>query len=68
MPDVILIHDTWLAKLAAEKKFGPWTEAYIKTKDGNSFAEMTDAMVWREQIYGLPFWQDAPCFITAVIW
>lgn len=60
VPDIILIHDTWLAKLAAEQKIQPLDGGLSIEKRNKIFAGMADAMVWEGKTYGWPFWQDMP--------
>lgn len=60
VPDVILIHDTWLARLAAEEKIRPIDGGLSQDKTERFFGGMVNAMVWEEETYGLPFWQDMP--------
>ena len=45
VPDIILIHDTWLAKLAAEQKIQP-LDGGLSIERENALAGMADAMVW----------------------
>lgn len=60
VPDVILIHDTWLAKLATEKTIRSLDGGLSGDKRNKFFAGVADAMLWQGQTYGLPFWQDMP--------
>jgi len=60
VPDVILIHDTWLAKLAADQMIQPLDGGLSQEKRSKFFAGMADAMLWEGKTYGLPFWQDMP--------
>jgi multiple sugar transport system substrate-binding protein len=60
VPGVILIHDTWLAKLASEQAIRSLDGGLSQDKRNRFFAGMADAMLWEGQTYGLPFWQDMP--------
>ena len=60
VPDIILIHDSWLARMAAEEVIRPLDGGLSHEKIKRFFPGMVDAMVWEEETYGLPFWQDMP--------
>jgi multiple sugar transport system substrate-binding protein len=59
-PDILLIHDTWLAQLAQAQYIRPLDGGLSNEKKGEFFPGMMDAMAWEGKIYGLPFWQDTP--------
>lgn len=60
VPDVILIHDTWLARLASEECIRSLDGGLTSEKKEAFFKGMMDALIWEDEIYGLPFWQDMP--------
>jgi multiple sugar transport system substrate-binding protein len=60
LPDVFMIHDTWLAQMAQAQYLRPLDGGLSTEKKGEFFPGMIDAMTWDGKIYGLPFWQDAP--------
>lgn len=59
-PDVLMIHDTWLAQLAEAKQIQPLDGGLSREKKDEFFPGMMDAMVYKGKVYGLPFWQDTP--------
>ena len=60
VPDIILIHDTWLARLASEQLIRPLDGGMTESRKNEFFSGMNKAMIWEGNIYGLPFWQDVP--------
>ncbi|HHY82152.1 MAG TPA: extracellular solute-binding protein [Clostridiales bacterium] len=60
VPDIIMIHDTWLAEMASKEILRPLDGGMTENKKNEFFKGMYDAMIWKGKTYGLPIWQDVP--------
>ena len=60
VPDLILLHDTWLMKMVAEERILPLDGGLSSSKKNEFFNGMNLAMTHNNKIYGIPFWQDLP--------
>lgn len=60
VPDLILLHDTWLMKMIAEDRILPLDGGLSKSKKDEFFNGMNQAMTHKNKTYGIPFWQDLP--------
>ncbi|NLA83690.1 MAG: extracellular solute-binding protein [Clostridiales bacterium] len=60
VPDVMLIHDTWLAKMAEEECILPLDGGLNQNIKNDFFKGLHEAMIWNGRTYGIPFRQDQP--------
>jgi multiple sugar transport system substrate-binding protein len=60
VPDIILVHDTWLMKMVAEDRILPLDGGLSNSKKNEFFDGMNHAMIYNNKTYGVPFWQDIP--------
>lgn len=60
VPDLILLHDTWLMKMVAEERVLPLDGGLSSSKKTEFFNGMNLAMSHNNKTYGIPFWQDLP--------
>lgn len=60
LPDIMLIHDTWIAQFAENQYIRPLDGGFSNAKENDYFPGMIEASTVNGKVYGLPFWQDAP--------
>ena len=60
VPDLILLHDTWLMKMISEERILPLDGGLSKSKKDDFFVGMNQGMAYNNKTYGIPFWQDLP--------
>ncbi|MDD2503536.1 MAG: extracellular solute-binding protein [Clostridia bacterium] len=60
VPDLILVHDTWLEKMIAEDTILPLDGGLSDSKKSELFQGMTQAVTYNNKTYAVPFWQDLP--------
>lgn len=59
-PDLLIVHDTWLAELAAKGLLMKLGDQELAELENYYFPGMVDAVTWQGDKYGIPLWQDMP--------
>ena len=60
IPDVLLVHDTWLESLVADDRVLSLDGGFSESKKAAYFKGMAEGLTFNNKIYGVPFWQDLP--------